>query len=58
MPATIPILPNVSLRPACPECSTLMRLVALVPRGDGLEDRTFDCPMCHHVETRSLKLNQ
>ena len=41
MPAAAP----KPLLPACPECSTGMRVVSVIPREDGIEDRTFDCPL-------------
>jgi hypothetical protein len=53
MPVTtlMPSVPSVSLWPACPWCSTQMKLTTITPREDDTEDRTFECPRCHQFKT-------
>jgi transposase len=39
----------------CPKCSAKMKIVRVTATEEGLEDRTFECPKCHHVDTRVFK---
>ena len=38
-------------RPACPTCTAQMYLARIEPEKPGYDLRTFECPMCQHVET-------
>jgi hypothetical protein len=49
-PNHIPYLPNFHLMPACSRCSAQMKMVCVTRTDEGLEDRTFECPKCHHVD--------
>jgi len=41
------------MRPFCSKCGTTMRLSAIeAAEKPGHELRTFECPKCHHIETR------
>ena len=51
----IPYLPNFDLLPACPKCSAQTKFVRVTPTEEGLEDRTFECPKCHYVDTFVFK---
>jgi transposase-like protein len=46
-----PYIPDIHLMPACPKCSAQMKLVRATPADEGLEDRTFKCLKCRHVDT-------
>jgi hypothetical protein len=37
-------------RPACPTCTAQMYLARIEPEKPGYDLRTFECPMCQHVE--------
>jgi hypothetical protein len=52
----IPSVPDIHLMPACPKCSAQMKLVRVMPADKGLEDRTFQCLKCHHVDTWVFKI--
>ena len=41
-------------RPRCPKCLARMRLARLAPLPDGSEERTFECPKCESIETRTV----
>lgn len=41
-------------RPRCPKCQMRMVSTAVAVAVAGLEDRTFECRRCGHVETRRL----
>jgi hypothetical protein len=28
-----------------------MKIIKVTPMGEGLEDRTFECPKCHEMQT-------
>jgi hypothetical protein len=47
----MPYIPDIHLIPSCPQCSAQMKLVRVIPVDEGLEDRTFVCLKCHHVDT-------
>ena len=34
----------------CPNCSTEMSLLSVVPDMRGFKPRTFECPECEHTE--------
>ena len=36
--------------PECPTCSAQMYLTRIEPEKPGFDLRTFECPMCQHVE--------
>jgi hypothetical protein len=40
----------IILRPACPTCTAQMYLARIEPEKSGYDLRTFECPMCRHVE--------
>jgi hypothetical protein len=48
-------IPDIHLMPACPKCSAQMKLVRVMPADEGLEDRTFKCLKCNHVDTWIFK---
>jgi transposase-like protein len=48
-------IPDIRLMPACPQCSAQMKIVRVTPTDEGLEDRTFACLKCHHVDTWVFK---
>jgi len=54
----MPEIPDVSLssieRPRCRKCLARMRLARLAPLSDGSEQRTFECPKCNAIETRTV----
>ena len=52
----IPSIPDIHLMPACPKCSGQMKLMRVTPADEGLEDRTFECLRCHHVDTWVFKI--
>ena len=33
------------------KCSAQMKLMRVTPADEGLEDRTFECLKCHHIDT-------
>ena len=41
-------------RPRCRKCFARMRLVRIAPLPDGSEQRTFECPKCNAIETRTV----
>ncbi len=41
--------PNTG-RPECPKCATQMYLARIEPEKPGYDLRTFECPMCQHVD--------
>jgi uncharacterized Zn finger protein len=55
MPAakTIPQIPGLPLRPACPKCSAQMELVRTAPFKSyaGIQDLTYKCLKCGHSES-------
>jgi hypothetical protein len=51
MPAAAP----KPLLPACPECSTGMRVVSVIPREDGIEIGPSIVRCCRRVETLTFK---
>jgi hypothetical protein len=57
MPATdlIPPIPGITLRPACPKCSTPMVLTQINPDERGFDNRHFDCPKCGQSEAWVVK---
>jgi hypothetical protein len=51
----IPDVPLSSLeRPRCGRCFTRMTLARLAPLSDGSEERTFECPKCNAIETKTV----
>jgi hypothetical protein len=50
-----PYNPDIHLMPACPHCSAQMKLMHVTSTDEGLEDRTFECLKCHHVDTWVFK---
>jgi exosome complex RNA-binding protein Csl4 len=54
----MPNIPDVPLssieRPRCGKCFARMMLVRLAPLSDGSEERTFECPKCNAIETRTV----
>ena len=46
----MPKLTNGLNQPECPKCGTAMMLTRVVPDEAGLERRSFECPMCEHLE--------
>ena len=46
----MPKLTNGLNQPECPKCGTAMMLTRVVPDEPGLERRSFECPMCEHLE--------
>jgi exosome complex RNA-binding protein Csl4 len=51
--------PNIPLtsieRPRCGRCFARMNLARLAPLSDGSERRTFECPKCNAIETRTVE---
>jgi hypothetical protein len=47
----IPSFSDIHFLPACPKCSAQMKIVHVTPADEGLEDRTFECLKCHHIDT-------
>jgi len=41
-------------RPRCGRCQARMRLARISPLPDGSEQRTFECPKCEAVETKTV----
>ena len=41
-------------RPRCGRCLARMNLVRLAPLPDGSEQRSFECPKCNAIETRTV----
>jgi transposase-like protein len=33
-------------RPLCPKCGSVMWLVRIEPKGQGIDKQTFGCPVC------------
>jgi len=60
MPAAQPIPQIPTLQPACPKCSTPMKLASTEPfkAHDGIEDRTYTCPKCGHSESWVVSENK
>jgi hypothetical protein len=56
MKCAIPYVPDIHLMPACPKCEAQMKLMRVTPADGGLEDRTFQCLKCHHVDTWVFKV--
>jgi hypothetical protein len=54
----MPEMPDIPLssieRPHCRKCLARMRLARLAPLSDGSEERTFECPKCNAIETRTV----
>jgi exosome complex RNA-binding protein Csl4 len=54
----MPRLPDVPLsvieRPRCGRCQARMILARISPLPDGSEQRTFECPKCDAIETRTV----
>jgi hypothetical protein len=47
------IPPSVIERPLCARCQTRMMLARISPSGN-IETRTFECPKCDEVVTKSF----
>jgi len=43
------------VRPECPECTAQMYLAGIEPEKPGYDLRTFECPMCQHVERGAVR---
>jgi hypothetical protein len=41
-------------RPRCEQCQIRMMLARILPLPDGSEMRTFECPKCDAVETKTV----
>jgi exosome complex RNA-binding protein Csl4 len=41
-------------RPRCSRCQTRTMLAHIMPLADGSEQRTFECPKCDSIETRTV----
>ena len=41
----------INVRSECPRCSAQMYLARIEPEKPGYDLRTFECPMCQHVES-------
>ena len=54
----MPRLPDVPLseieRPRCRRCQARMMLARISPLPDQSEQRTFECPKCDAIETRTV----
>ena len=54
----MPKLPDIPLiaieRPRCGRCLSRMMLARMAPLPDGSEKRTFECPKCESIETRTV----
>jgi hypothetical protein len=50
---SLPDIPGLSLRPACPKCSVPMKLARTAPfRGYAdIQDQTYECSQCGHAES-------
>jgi uncharacterized Zn finger protein len=46
---------NSPVLPSCPQCSEQMELARTVPFKAEIEDRTYECPKCGHVEAWVVK---
>ena len=47
----IPHPPHFHLMPACRQCGAQMKTIRVTSMEEGLEDRTFECPKCHGMDT-------
>ena len=54
----MPEMPEVPIssieRPRCRKCFARMSLARLAPLPGGSEERTFECPKCEAIETRTV----
>ncbi|CAN7412908.1 response regulator [Bradyrhizobium sp. LjRoot220] len=54
----MPRTPDVPLswieRPRCGRCLSRMMLARIAPLPDGSEERTFECPKCNAIETKTI----
>ena len=55
MPARADVPLSSIERPRCGRCLARMNLVRLAPLPDGSEQRTFECPKCNAIETRTVE---
>ena len=53
-----PTMPRPFEKPDCPECGTAMWLFGIESDELGHELFSFDCPVCHHIETATQYLNR
>ena len=54
MPESADVLLTAIERPRCRKCLARMRLARIAPLPDGSEQRTFECPKCNAIETRTV----
>ena len=53
--AKIPDVPLSAIeRPRCGRCLARMSLARIAPLPGGSEQRTFECPKCEAIETRTV----
>jgi C4-type Zn-finger protein len=57
MPAkpVMPIVTGLVQTPACSKCLAPMELARITPYTEGIEDRTYECPKCGHLESWVFK---
>ena len=41
-------------RPPCPKCGALMGLTRIEPDTPGIDQRTFECARCQHIEIKLI----
>ena len=54
-PNPIPEKVDVTFQPPCPKCGDPMWLVRLEPYDREHDQRTFECKVCAHSESRVVK---
>jgi hypothetical protein len=50
-----PTTPVYFDRPACPKCGMRMGLTRIEPNAPGIDERTFECHQCGHIESVLVK---
>jgi DNA-directed RNA polymerase subunit RPC12/RpoP len=53
-----PIAPMTIASPRCPKCGAQMSLVTISVRGEGDDERIYECARCQHEITEVIKFKE
>ena len=58
MPASKSITPTAIAPPRCPKCGAQMSLVTISVRGEGNDERIYECARCQHEITEVISFKE